>query len=283
MNRFRMSMKASSWAVLLAFVLTLNSAFLLETKSELNKKGNKLYEKKKYSDAIEVYRKAQIKDPQSAPIRYNLGNSLYELNDFTEAEKEYMKWLWDNHLSELLPMPDRVALFGPLLQLGRNTSWSRRSIEPKFAREYTPPHLIVKKGTTETAKRVMSLKPLRFTGISPVQMEYFVNQVTGGLYRRTVGGAETAVKVIMGKNVRTRPAGPWDLPIVGGLFARPSLLNTKWTERFYAHWKDMNQRRRSDHPHLHENVLKRAQALCRERQFAGPVVLMQSRRVARVQ
>ena len=158
----------------------------------------------------------------------------------------------------LAALPDRVALFGPLLQLGRNTSWSGRSIEPKFAREYTPPHLIVRKETTETARRVMSMKSLRFTGISPVQMEYFVNQVTGGLYRRTVGGAETAVKVIMGKNVRTLPAGPWDLPIVGGLFARPSILNTKWTERFYAHWKDMNQRRRSDHPHSQENVLKQA-------------------------
>lgn len=174
------------------------------------------------------------------------------------AKYEYMKYLWDNHLADLLPTPDKIAVFGPLLQLGRNKSWSGRDIEPRFARETKQAKDITREWTLETSKFIMNTKPLEYTGVSPIQFEYFLNSITGRLYERSVGGVENIIKTIMGKNVRIKPSGPWDLPVVGNMFARPSIMNTKWTERYYAHYHDMKQRSTSPNPHPYENLLKQA-------------------------
>src|SRR3989338_7607686 len=70
----------------------LTSGFL-ETTSGLNQKGNKLYEEKRYTSALESYRKAQIKNPDDPAVRYNLGTTLYQLDQFQEAKTQLQQTL----------------------------------------------------------------------------------------------------------------------------------------------------------------------------------------------
>jgi len=49
------------------------------------KKGNELYQKKRYSDALEYYQNALEKDPDSQIIHYNLGTALYKMQDYGRA------------------------------------------------------------------------------------------------------------------------------------------------------------------------------------------------------
>jgi Ca-activated chloride channel homolog len=59
-----------------------------ESTAGLNKKGNKLFTEKKYESALEAYRDAQIRSPEQPEVRYNSGTTLYELDQFEEAEKQ---------------------------------------------------------------------------------------------------------------------------------------------------------------------------------------------------
>lgn len=59
-----------------------------ETTAGLNQKGNKSFEGKRYESALEAYRKAQIRTPDNSTIRYNLGTTLYQLDQFQEAETQ---------------------------------------------------------------------------------------------------------------------------------------------------------------------------------------------------
>lgn len=52
-------------------------------------KGNQLYEKEQYPEALEAYREAQKKDPDSPAIHYNIGNAFYRQGKFKEAAQEY--------------------------------------------------------------------------------------------------------------------------------------------------------------------------------------------------
>ena len=72
---------------LLAAALILCGSWF-ETTSALNKKGNELYKEKRYESALETYRKAQVRDPDRSEIRYNLGTTLYQLDQFQEAETQ---------------------------------------------------------------------------------------------------------------------------------------------------------------------------------------------------
>ena len=185
---------------------------------------------------------------------------LAEKDGDPEATREYLAYLWENQFSDLFPMPERIGLLGPMIQVKSNRSWSGRPIEPPFARENQEPRTIAKEWTTDTAKALANLAPLRHSGISPVQFEYLADQYTGGAYRRMVGGSERLLKMILGKNARTRPSGPWDIPVVGSLFARPSVLSNRYTERFYDNLKDMRQRASSDNPHAYTHLLRKAYA-----------------------
>jgi Ca-activated chloride channel homolog len=60
----------------------------LKTPSGLNNKGNDLFEEKRYESALEAYREAQVRDPESSEIRYNLGTTLYQLDQFQEADHQ---------------------------------------------------------------------------------------------------------------------------------------------------------------------------------------------------
>jgi Ca-activated chloride channel homolog len=74
---------------------------LFETVTGLNKKGGKLYEEKRYESALEAYRAAQIRDPNQPRIRYNLGTSLYQIDQFQEAETELKNALERSETNDL--------------------------------------------------------------------------------------------------------------------------------------------------------------------------------------
>ncbi|MEJ5167173.1 MAG: tetratricopeptide repeat protein, partial [Thermoanaerobaculia bacterium] len=59
----------------------------------LIKKGNNLYKKGKYNEALENYTKARISLPTEAGLNYNMGNINYKKGDYEKALEEYQKAL----------------------------------------------------------------------------------------------------------------------------------------------------------------------------------------------
>jgi tetratricopeptide (TPR) repeat protein len=63
-------------------------SFLLKAQeSLLLRDGNKLYEEGKYKDAASAYQQALLKNPTSLPGMFNLGNSLYQQQQFDAARQ----------------------------------------------------------------------------------------------------------------------------------------------------------------------------------------------------
>lgn len=56
-------------------------------------KAKKLYNKKEYSSALDTYQKLQTDNPDRADINYNMGNTLYRLERYDEAESAFKKAL----------------------------------------------------------------------------------------------------------------------------------------------------------------------------------------------
>lgn len=52
-------------------------------------KGNNLYHKEKFDKALKEYQDAQINNPESIELHFNLGNALYKKGEFEQAYKEY--------------------------------------------------------------------------------------------------------------------------------------------------------------------------------------------------
>jgi Ca-activated chloride channel family protein len=53
------------------------------------RRGNSLYEREKYDEAIQAYREAQLEAPDSKELWYNVGNALYRKGAFEGAVGEY--------------------------------------------------------------------------------------------------------------------------------------------------------------------------------------------------
>jgi len=60
-----------------------------QSEKSLVRKGNKLYEKEKFSEAEVQYRKAQAKNPKYEKSIFNLGDALYQQKNFKGAEKYF--------------------------------------------------------------------------------------------------------------------------------------------------------------------------------------------------
>lgn len=69
---------------LLLFVLPV-SRLMAQRVNEHIRKGNELYEQKKFEEAEIEYRKAIEKDPEAWKARYNLSNALYKQKRYKEA------------------------------------------------------------------------------------------------------------------------------------------------------------------------------------------------------
>ncbi|MBI4368298.1 MAG: tetratricopeptide repeat protein [Candidatus Omnitrophica bacterium] len=70
-----------------ALTILLFSGFF-DTTSGLNQKAGEHYKERRYESALDAFRKAQIKSPDNSTIRYNLGTTLYQLDQFQEADTQ---------------------------------------------------------------------------------------------------------------------------------------------------------------------------------------------------
>jgi Ca-activated chloride channel family protein len=50
--------------------------------------GNKMFEEERYDEAMNKYRDAQVHDPESPIIKYNMGAANYKKNKYEESLKE---------------------------------------------------------------------------------------------------------------------------------------------------------------------------------------------------
>jgi Ca-activated chloride channel homolog len=72
-----------------AFGLLLVCNVSAQSEKKLLRDGNKLYEKKKYSDAEVAYKKSLNKNQQSQAGNFNLGDAYYKQGKFDEAAKQF--------------------------------------------------------------------------------------------------------------------------------------------------------------------------------------------------
>jgi len=83
----RSVLKGILLCLLLVFSATLNA----QTDKKYIRKGNREYEKNKFSDSEISYRKAIDKNKQSPDAVFNIGDALYKQNKFDEAGKQFVE------------------------------------------------------------------------------------------------------------------------------------------------------------------------------------------------
>ena len=83
----RSVLKGILLCLLLVFSATLNA----QTEKKYIRKGNREYEKNKFSDSEISYRKAIDKNKQSPDAVFNIGDALYKQNKFDEAGKQFIE------------------------------------------------------------------------------------------------------------------------------------------------------------------------------------------------
>ncbi|HET9570103.1 MAG TPA: tetratricopeptide repeat protein [Bacteroidales bacterium] len=82
-------MKKTPYILLATLILATFSAFAQKAERSDVRKGNRQYEKKKFTEAEIQYRKALEVNPHSKEGTYNLGNALYKQNKPNEAMDQY--------------------------------------------------------------------------------------------------------------------------------------------------------------------------------------------------
>ena len=55
------------------------------------KKGNESFEQKKYDEALQYYKNAQVDAPESPELHYNIGSTLYKVRKYEDAVSEFGK------------------------------------------------------------------------------------------------------------------------------------------------------------------------------------------------
>lgn len=76
-------------SILLSFACFPCMLFAQKAERENVRKGNKLYQKEKYTESEIAYRKSLEVNPKSEEGTYNLGNALYKQGKFPEASEQY--------------------------------------------------------------------------------------------------------------------------------------------------------------------------------------------------
>ena len=77
--------------ILLNLLLILSATLNAQTDKKYIRKGNREYEKNKFSDSEISYRKAIDKNKQSPDAVFNVGDALYKQNKFEEAGKQFIE------------------------------------------------------------------------------------------------------------------------------------------------------------------------------------------------
>ena len=76
---------------LLCLLLIFSASLNAQTDKKYIRKGNREYEKNKFSDSEISYRKAIDKNKQSPDAVFNVGDALYKQNKFEEAGKQFIE------------------------------------------------------------------------------------------------------------------------------------------------------------------------------------------------
>lgn len=126
-----------------------------------------------------------------------------------------------------------IPAVGIAVQLIANKDWAGRPIVPMSAQGKLPadqygPY------TTELMKHIG-----KALNVSPAKLEYAVDNLSGGVYRRTIRGAE----VIAGQ--RDYETGLSDMPVLGTLFTRDPYAPKAQIERFYKRRDALNRKYQS--------------------------------------
>jgi Ca-activated chloride channel family protein len=77
--------------ILLCLLLIYSAMLNAQTDKKYIRKGNREYEKNKFSDSEISYRKAIDKNKQSPDAVFNVGDALYRQNKFEEAGKQFVE------------------------------------------------------------------------------------------------------------------------------------------------------------------------------------------------
>ncbi len=56
-----------------------------------NNEGNRLYNQKRYDEALKMYTDAQTSRPDAPELHYNIGNVLFRKGEYDKAAEEYLK------------------------------------------------------------------------------------------------------------------------------------------------------------------------------------------------
>jgi Ca-activated chloride channel homolog len=83
----RSILRSLMFCVLMIFSVTLNA----QTEKKFIRKGNREYEKDKFSDSEISYKKAVDKNMQNPDAVFNVGDALYKQNKFEEAGKQFIE------------------------------------------------------------------------------------------------------------------------------------------------------------------------------------------------
>jgi Ca-activated chloride channel homolog len=78
-------------SILLYLFLIFSAVLNGQTDKNFIRKGNREYDKSKYSDSEISYRKAVDKNKQSPDAVFNVGDALYKQNKFEEAGKQFLE------------------------------------------------------------------------------------------------------------------------------------------------------------------------------------------------
>ena len=88
----RRSWRAARGTALALFVLAAIPAPVLAADvATRNNEGNRLYEQKKYDEALRKYTDAQALKPEAPELHYNIGNVLFRKGEVDKAIEEYMR------------------------------------------------------------------------------------------------------------------------------------------------------------------------------------------------
>jgi Ca-activated chloride channel family protein len=87
----RRSWRAARGAALALLVLAAIPAPALADEASRNNEGNRLYEQKRYDEALRKYTDAQALKPAAPELHYNIGNVLFRKGEIDKAIEEYLR------------------------------------------------------------------------------------------------------------------------------------------------------------------------------------------------
>jgi tetratricopeptide (TPR) repeat protein len=91
-DRGRSALRVIGTSGLLLFLaLACPMPALADPAARKNNEGNRLYEQKKFDDALKMYVDAQASRPGAPELHYNIGNVLFRKKEYDKAVEEYLR------------------------------------------------------------------------------------------------------------------------------------------------------------------------------------------------